>query len=206
MRKNETENKVFEAVKPSKPVGGIDLNAIWLKPILCFAIALQCTTAGMCKERADGILDSGDVLIADTDNGTIKISAGENHERSYTWDGDTRSVILKQRDEPWYGVLGLYFPGEGEHWSSHKGITRGVLEEGRINFKSEMEAIKWLNKTPHRVRKFWTNNGLVVWFDKDLHRHQIGVDVIQITIKKKRPKSLPGSSDERIVLQSPNSR
>src|SRR5579864_9515705 len=74
--------------------------------------------------------ESGDIPFT----GPLEIPAGSGFTRSYTWDGETRSVDLFPRDERWYGSFGAYYPGPGSHWRSNHGITRGVLEEGQMHF------------------------------------------------------------------------
>src|SRR5262249_41938650 len=83
-------------------------------------------------------------IQATTPVGEIVVTAVDELRRAYTWEGATRSVAMSPRAERWYGSLGLYNPGAGEHWKEHKGITRGVTEEGQQHFKSAEEALKWI--------------------------------------------------------------
>lgn len=141
-------------------------------------------------------------IRATTKTGTIEIEAGPMSKRSYTWEGATRSVIMDARGERWHGSKGLYYPGPGDHWEEHNGITRGVVEEGQQHFDSVDEAIKWLKERmwmPYVVR----DDGLVVGWSKVLERKQLNVEVWQILIKGNKPKKLPGSQNEAIEVLKP---
>ncbi|MFI5460653.1 MAG: ankyrin repeat domain-containing protein [Isosphaerales bacterium] len=140
-------------------------------------------------------------ITATTPVGTIAITAVDELTRSYTWDGATRAVFMTPRATPWYGSLGLFNPGAGEHWRDHHGITRGVTEEGQQHFKTVEEALKWIKK-----RDWWPfvyrDDGLMVGWDKRLPRKQLNVEVWQILIDGKKPKRLPGSQDDKIVVET----
>jgi len=139
-------------------------------------------------------------ITATTPKGTITIVSGKGLKRSYTWEGATRSVEMWPRDERWYGSLGLYFPGPGQHWEEHNGITRGVVEEGQQHFKTAEEALDWIAKRdwmPHVYR----NDGLVVGWMKVPARRQLNVDVWQLYIGGRKPTKLAGSRDDKITVQ-----
>src|SRR4051812_45790833 len=78
----------------------------------------------------------GETITATTPLGAMQVRADDWLERSYTWEGATRSVVMWPRDARWYGSLGIYFPGDGRHWHEHHGITRGVVQEGQQHFGS----------------------------------------------------------------------
>jgi hypothetical protein len=142
----------------------------------------------------------GTIIEATTPKGTIKIEAGPMRKRSYTWEGATRSVIMYPRNgERWYGSMGLYYPGPGNHWEEHNGISRGVVEEGQQHFKSVSEAMKWLKERAW-MPFVYNNQGLVVGWDKVLDRQQLNVEVWQLMINGKIPKSLPGATDNKIKI------
>ena len=79
---------------------------------------------------------------------TMQITADKGLKRSYTWDGATRSVEMRPRRKVERRDMGLYFPGPGEHWLPNNGVTRGVLQEGKIHFKSQQELLTWLAQKP----------------------------------------------------------
>jgi len=147
------------------------------------------------------VMDEGMEITAKTEHGDITIRAGDKYERFYTWDGATRSAKLSPRKYRWYGGFGLYNPGSGGHWRSNHGITRGVLEEGVLWFKTVKDALAWMQKTRgNGTACVYTDSGLLVTFLKVLPREQINVEVWQIMIDGRKPVSLPGSSDDSIKV------
>ncbi len=101
----------------------------------------------------------------------------------------------------WYGSLGLFNPGAGEHWRNHHGITRCVTEEGQQHFKTLDEAMKWIQKRAW-MPFVYREDGLMVAWDKNLDRMQLSVEVWQILINGKKPKGLPGSERDKIVVET----
>jgi hypothetical protein len=139
--------------------------------------------------------ESGDIPFT----GSLQIRAGPGFKRYYTWDGETRSVDLDPRDERWYGSFGAYYPGPGSHWRSNHGITRGVLEEGQMDFESAEEAERWL-AAPSRCTVY-THDGLAVDFRKSRGAGgTLLVGVWQILIRKQLPMTLRGSHDNLISI------
>ena len=126
-------------------------------------------------------------IRATTPTGTIGIRAGSGLRRFYTWDGATRSVAMLPRDKRWHGGFGIYYPGSGYHWlPGHKGIRRGVLEEGWQTFPSQEDALEWI-----RIRNTWVapyvvyrDDGLLVGYGKSADT--ISVEVWQILINGKK--------------------
>jgi hypothetical protein len=134
--------------------------------------------------------------------GTIQITSGTGLKRSYTWDGETRSVEMWPRTRRWMGSKGIYFPGPGEHWKPVNGLTRGVVQEGVQNFSSNAAAMRWIADYPGYKYKPYRSDGLCVWWDKNLERSQLSVDVFQILIKHKKPRSLPYSDNAKILVET----
>jgi hypothetical protein len=141
------------------------------------------------------VMSPGMQIIVKMPTDEMTITAGKGRKRSYTWKGDTRSVEMTPRDKRWFGSFGLYFPGAGNHWFPHDGVTRCVAEEGQLNFSSVEKAKKWLSETPAFQPRVHRNDGLTVWLKKN---QCLGVDVIQVYIKGKKPSSLPGSQGDKI--------
>lgn len=132
----------------------------------------------------------------------IIITAGNGLKRSYTWKGATRSVEMWPRKERWYGSLGLYYPGDGYHWKAHRGIARGVLEEGQQHFKTIQEALKWIESRKQQgLPLVYRNDGLLVGWYMVPERKQLDVQVWQLYIAGAKPTTLPGSQDEKIIVQ-----
>lgn len=149
-------------------------------------------------DKLELVMSEGDTIVATTDAGKIEILAGAGLKRSYTWEGATRTAELLPREERWDGSFGAYFPGPGEHWKKHNGITRGVLQEGRQHFKDKKAALEWLATRQKWYPTVFTNSGLAVSFGKVAERRQIDVEVWQIMIEGKPPKGLKGADDTKV--------
>jgi hypothetical protein len=167
------------------------------------ALPAQPPTKSADRERNppknETVMSPGMRIQATTPIGAIVITAVDERARSYTWEGATRSVEMLPRGERWYGSLGLYFPGPGEHWKEHKGISRGVTEEGQQHFKSAEEALKWIRSRTW-IPYVYRDDGLVVGWNKTLARRQLDVEVWQILVSGKKPTRLPGSQNDKIVV------
>ena len=146
------------------------------------------------------VLQSGMSISAETLSGTITVTANDELKRTYTWDGESRSVVLWPRRERFYGNLGAYYPGPGNHWRDHHGITRGVLQEGQQHFDNVEKALAWIHEPSHEQRSVYRDDGLFILFAKVPERRQINVDVIQIIIGGRKPTHLPGSQNEKIKV------
>lgn len=161
---------------------------------------------GAKKPRHEIVMTPGMKITAITQVGRITITAIDNLTRSYTWEGATRSVEMYPRGERWYGSLGLYYPGPGDHWKPHNGISRAVVEEGQQHFKSIQEALKWIKERAW-MPFVYRDDGLMVGWSKTLPRRQLNVEVWQILINGKKPQHLPGSRNQAITVsrQKPQS-
>jgi len=193
-------------------------NCRWLR-FSTFGLIVVCTAASSCEPMpepeekiGDGpvpakneiVMSPGMKITATTSTGTIAITAGRGLKRSYTWEGATRSVEMQPRQDRWYGSLGLYFPGPGDHWQEHNGISRGVVEEGQQHFKTVEEAMKWIAEQSG-LPLVYRDDGLAVGWKKEISRRQLNVDVWQIYVDGKRASELAGSHDDKIVVEEPPS-
>ena len=149
---------------------------------------------------AEMVMKPGESMVAVTPTGIIKITADDELARTYTWEGAARSARLSPRTKRWDGLLGAYFPGPGDHWIEHNGITRGVLQEGQLHFDGEEEALAWIRKPWHQEQSVYRDDGLFVLFAKVPERRQINVDVIQILIRGRKPAMLPGSQNDKVLM------
>lgn len=176
--------------------------------VICLALVATftgCSSNGPPADRPiprknEVVMAPGSRLTATTSVGTISILAGKGLRRDYTWDGATRAIEMEPRADRWYGSMGIYSVGFGDHWVNHNGITRGVCEEGQQHFDTLEDATVWLKSRdldPH----VWTNDGLVVGWSKSLPRRQLSVDVWQIYIKGKKPTNFPGGDDAAIEYE-----
>jgi len=137
--------------------------------------------------------------MAITPNGTITITAGDGTERSFSGDGWSKNRRLIARTARWYGSLGLYDPAD-----SFSPYGRLLVDEGRLFFETESEALRYLYVGGSYSKPMFTNRGLVVGY----HIEAISggepareVEVWQIYIKGKRPQSLRGADDAAIRVE-----
>lgn len=145
------------------------------------------------------VMQPGDVIEATTKSGTIKIVALDEICREYTWEGASRWVEMMPRRKRWLGSLGLYFPGPGDHWAEHNGITRGVVQEGQQHFETISEFEAWLKKRNWPgFDNVWNDSGLIVGWGKNLSRNQLNVEVWQVYIARAKPTRLAGSNNAAI--------
>lgn len=105
-------------------------------------------------------------IAAENINGNLLIKAGDNYHRSFTWRGETRSVDMLPRKERWNGSFGLYFPGRGNHWKEHDGITRAVVDEGILNFESLAGILEYIDHYEDKNSLVYNDAGLFVYWDK----------------------------------------
>jgi hypothetical protein len=178
------------------------------------AAVSACSQAGAVGDgpvpaRNEIVMTPGMRITAATRSGKIAITAGQGLQRSYSWEGATRSVEMWPRNKRWYGSLGLYYPGPGDHWKEHYGITRGVVEEGQQRFQTEKEAADWIEerqKLQRMMSYVWRRDGLVVGWGKVAERKQLNVEVWQVYIDGKKPSDLPNSTDQKIKVEIINQK
>ena len=191
-------NGARPAVAPGGPLWGNILFVTMVSRTLERQPGEPDANDGPIPPGTEVVMAPGSSITADTSTGTITITAGLGLLRSYTWEGATRSVEMGARKVRWYGSLGLAFPGPGDHWKEHNGITRGVLEEGQMRFKTQVAAMKWIKERSRGLPLVYRKDGLVVGFGKTLTRKQLNVEVWQIYINGRKPKTLVGGQDSKI--------
>jgi len=175
--------------------------------ILSILILLtSCEFQDKKLQKIETVLNPGDVITIENEFGKLEIKAGSGLVRQYTWDGATRNIEMWPRKERWFGSLGLYYPGPSNHWESHNGITRAVVEEGLQHFKTIDEALIWIRNSNH-IPYFYTSNGLVGGWRKSVNPNNqnegvLHADVWQILINGEKPNNLPGGDNRQIQLTS----
>ncbi len=157
--------------------------------------------SGRLPVTCEVVMSPGMKITATTSVGTIAVTAADELTRSYTWDGATRSVEMEPQKSRYFGSLGLFFDGVTVHWREHHGIARCSTQEGQQDFKTVEELMKWI-KEPERLYPVYRNDGLMVGWYKDLPRKMLDVHVWQILINGKKPTRLPGSQDDKIVVET----
>lgn len=183
----------------------------WLSIVLIGSLALYVAWAfddhistHRLQPYTEVVLNPGMRLTAETPNGTLTIVAGNGTRRTYHGEGWEKSVLLVARTSRWYKSLGLYDPAE-----SYSPYGRLLAEEGRLHFSTEAEAEGWirarsLEANVGKERLIFTDDGLVLRYSM---RAVPGsgvptaqVDLWQIYVEGRRPRSLPGADDEAIRI------
>jgi hypothetical protein len=167
---------------------------------LSFIVLAGCNTP--IPSYNETVMSEGEKISITNEYGTMTITAGKWLKRCYTWDGETRCVIMEPRYPRWYGSMGLYYPGPGEHWRSNHGITRGVLQEGQMHFDTQEEAEAWLG-LGYNHDCIYTSDGLIVCYSKIPERKQINVNVWQIYIDGTEFSKYQCTQTERVGYYDP---
>lgn len=153
--------------------------------------------------QRETVMTEGMKITARTSLGTIEIGAGRGFERTYTWNGCTRSLTMDPREERWYGSYGIYYPGMGNHWKDCNGITRAVVEEGQQQLENVEQALDFIDtRTTLGTVAVYTNDGLVVVWGLTPERSQLDAEVWQIFINGNKPTQLAGAQDDAITITS----
>jgi hypothetical protein len=170
-------------------------------------IMLSCSSEGITiPPENEIVMTEGMRITVKNSYGEMTITAGKGTLRHYTWNNGTRTAILIPRKERWNGSLGIYYPGEGNHWEEHDGITRAVLEEGQQHFNSVDKILEWIRKENH-WGYVYRDDGLVVGWEKmEGAGGTLGVSVWQVFINGKKPTRLTGSQNDSISVKHGETR
>lgn len=182
------------------------------------------------EEKAEGtVMNEGMTIAIHNSDLTLSIQAGKGLKRYYTWNGETRSVTLLPRLQKWHGSHGAYFPGTGNHWEEHDGVTRVLADEAVINYESYDHLICAISDRRNNFREkyykyrngeFDFQNTLPLALETDNYgayndtglfvsakiaegpgnNRTLYATVYQLQVNGKPAKNLPGASDERITV------
>lgn len=149
------------------------------------------------------VMSPGMRITATTPSGKIVITAVDEVTRAYTWEGATRAVEMEPHQGRYFGSLGLHHEGMTEHWRGHRGITRCFSAEGQLHVKTVAEMKEWIEfiKKERGITLVFRNDGLAVGWGK-FKGMDLYVEVWQFLFDGKKPKQLPGSHDDRIVVET----
>lgn len=153
----------------------------------------------------EAVMTNGMKICASTRLNKICIEAETKIVREITWDGANRRVKMIPRNKRWYGKLGLYFPGSGNHWKNHNGVTRGIINESQLHFPNKEEVLEFLNNYYNKDEAVYQDDGLYVsWFTSTKSAKKAGgylkLSIYQILVNGKKPDSLPGSQNDKIII------
>jgi hypothetical protein len=183
------------------------------------AACVQAGSQEQGKRQADKprlaneiVMVPGMEISATNELGKITIVAGPDLQRTYRWESCEGSLEMVPRRKRWYGSLGIYYPGPGDHWKECGGITRAVVEECWWHHDSVEAALKEIrnadegynsyNGNKKSIRYYvYTDDGLVVMWSKTPERKQLNVEVRQILIDGRKPTRMPGSHNENFAIR-----
>lgn len=170
-------------------------------------IVIGCRhTDGNIAQIHESVMTEGMTICAYFDE-KVCLTAENSLLRHIMWDGITRSVKLIPRKERWYGKLGLYFPGSGNHWEYHKGITRAIVQEAQLHFDSQKDLSIFLDKYVNDKYDLYRDDGLMVSWRKVVKPDMgpgghIDLNIIQILVNGKKPIKLRGSQNDKISVET----
>ncbi len=150
--------------------------------------------------RSELVMSPGMRITATTPTGTIAITAVDELTRAYTWDGATRAVERSSESARLMGGEGAFHCSFDAHSRDHHGITRGLTREWQKQFKTVFEAMKWIRE-PDRASFVYRDDGLLVGWERLSDEAVLAVEVWQILIDGKKPTRLPGSQNDKIVVE-----
>ena len=182
-----------------------------IHPLISCIPEKKVSVADKINSFQETVMSNGTKICASTQLKTICIEAETELVRKITWDGATRSVKMIPRNKRWYGKLGLYFPGPGNHWKNHNGVTRGIINEAQLHFPNKEKMLEFLNKFYDKDQAVYRDDGLYIsWFSSIKPNKKAGgylkLSIYQILVNGKKPKSLPGSQNEKITVSYYNER
>lgn len=153
----------------------------------------------------ESVMTEGMTICAYFDE-KVCVTAENTLLRHIMWDGITRTVKLIPRKERLYGKLGLYFPGSGNHWEYHKGITRAIVQEAQLHFSGTKDVESLLDSTIDKDNVLYRDDGLAVLWRK-VNRPDmrpggyIDLFIFQILVNGKKPEKLNGSQNNKISVE-----
>jgi len=153
-------------------------------PFLILLAAFTAPASAALLPQTEVVLQPGEVLEAQTDAGSMKVTAKADGVRIFTFGDDSTELEMTPRPKRWYGSLGLYSP---EKLGSPKVLVGGkmrrpLIQEYRMDFPTKEKAIEWLNGPYHRKYLHCSPTGLAVGWYETPSRNQLNVDIVQVTV------------------------
>ena len=147
-------------------------------------------------------MEPGMIIEATNKNGTVIIEYLSPLERRYKWGRYDEKRTLIPRKERFRGRLGAYDPATTFLISYGPRI---VADDSQRHFQNMEEVKAKLYESSGVMDWVYTDDGLVVGFDKDPTSKTVGIYVYQYYINGKKPTKLEGSRPENIkISKRPN--
>lgn len=165
------------------------------------ALVGACLTG--CAEHSTPIqgvvLRPGQSVEATNKFGSVRVSYVSPLKRKFEWDGDSQTIKLIARPEPFDGESGLYDPADCFLTCQ---TPRLVVEEAGHDFDSYDQIYTFLVQGSAVMDWVYSSDGLVVGFGRSPTREQINIYVKQLTIHGQKPIGLHGARNGAIRLVS----
>jgi len=174
------------------------MRRAFLLALFLFGASCRDTRKGTLLPDTEVVLSPGMSVTATNPNGTITIEADGDASRIFSGAGWKVQSDLIPRTTRWYGSLGLYDPA-----SSRSPHGRMLVDEGRLFFSSEADALRYLYVGSTHKKPVFNNRGLVVGYLVEVipgGEPTRSVQLWQIYIDGKRPTSLKGADDSAIKV------
>lgn len=147
-------------------------------------------------------MEPGMHIEATNKNGTVSIDYIEPLKRRFQWDDYDEERTLIPRKSRWRGKLGAYDPADAYVWEVF--TPRIIANDSQLHFDSMSEIDKWLYQSSGVLDWVYTDDGLVVGFNKKPSRNQVDIEVYQLYLNGEKPKKLKGSRPENIKVSYDN--
>lgn len=176
-----------------------------LAVLLC-AVALAIAGCARSPETPvrEAVLQPGEVIEASNKFGTVRVAYVSPREREFTWDGQSRTIKMIARPEPFLDELGLYEPAAC--FPIFCRFPRLVVREARHDFPNYEALYKFVYAGSAVMDWAYTSDGLLVGFGRTPEREQINVDVRQLTVRGQKPFDLRGARDGNVRLHRNGAR
>lgn len=189
--------------------GGSDMRekTIFLAMAMLFIMSgcASITNSVKCEIPREAVLTDGMKVCASTEQDSICIEASTCNKRTITWDGKVRSINLVPRKERWLGTLGLVAPKQpNNYWKDKDEITAVEITEAEIRYKNVEDAVRGMDyPDDYTINVVYNDNGLLFQWRKSVlpdGMKILDLMIFQILINGEKPKSLPGSQNDKIVV------
>jgi hypothetical protein len=167
-----------------------------------FLVSSLSSFAGAMLPNTEYVITKGMQVTANTPIGTISIVGGDGTDRSFSGNDWHAKRSLIPRTERWYGSLGLYDPA-----SSSSPYGRIIVDEGRLFFDSESEALRYFYPGSNTFKIVYNNRGLVVVYSIipiPGGEPTRSLKIWQIYVRGKIPQTLRGADDSAIQVAGGN--
>ncbi len=179
----------------------IGLVKLWLLVLVVIIVVCGGCAGKDNYSQNEIVMTPGMTITVNDSNGDFLITAETLYKRSFSWAGGKRDVIMWPRESRWYGSFGIYYPGSGNHWEEHDGITRAVLDEGILHFNSMDDLLKYISRYRDPTGITYNDHGLFVSWSKSAGAGgTLRVMVWQFLINGKAPAGIPGSQNKNITV------